>query len=303
MRSPRRWDRLCIVIRFQSIEASTNVFTISPKAVEVIDHYGVASLTTRINDALRRAGFGDGAVSWEDLAPLDQFHVRGLAASRELADAMSLAPSASVLDIGCGVGGASRFLAATYGARVTGIDLTPSFIEAATMLSARAGLSDTTHFTVADAVDLPYGGASFDYAWTQHVAMNIRNRSALYNETHRVLRPGGLFGIHDIVQGDGGAIQFPVPWAREQAMSHLLTSDAMRGTLMQSGFEIVSWLDTTEATRTWIERLLSHRNSASPPPALGLGVITGPDLPAMIANLGRNIAEDRARVVQVVARA
>ena len=268
----------------------------------VTEHYGAASLTARINDALKRAGLGDGVVPWEELAALDQFHVRGLAASRDLAEAMGLAPSASILDIGCGVGGASRFLAATYGAHVTGIDLTASFIEAAIMLSERAGLADRTHFAVADALDLPYDDMSFDHAWTQHVAMNIRDRRGLYNEIHRVIRRGGLFAIHDIVEGHGGAIQFPVPWAREQATSHLLSSDAMRETLVQSGFEIVSWCDTTEDTKKWIERLLSQRHSAGPPPALGLGLVTGPDLPAMIANLGRNIAEDRARVVQVVAR-
>lgn len=272
-------------------------------AETVIEHYGAAPLTTRTNDALKRAGLADGVVPWEDLAPLDQFHVRGLAASRDLADAMKLAPSASILDIGCGVGSASRFLAATHGAHVTGIDLTPSFIEAAIMLSERAGLADVTHFAVADAVDLPYDDVSFDHAWTQHVAMNIRDRRGLYNEIHRVIKPGGLFAIHDIVEGDGGAIQFPVPRAHDQTTSHLLSSDAMRGALMQSDFEIVSWSDTTDATQTWIEGLLAQRNSASHPPALGLGVITGPDLPAMIANLGRSIAENRARVVQVVARA
>jgi ubiquinone/menaquinone biosynthesis C-methylase UbiE len=272
-------------------------------AAAVIEHYGPASLTRRIQDALERAGLGTGIVSWEELAPLDQFHVRGLVASRELADAMSPVASASVLDVGCGVGGASRFLAATYGLNVTGIDLTPSFIEAAIMLSERAGLADRTRFAVADALNLPYNDASFDYVWTQHVAMNIRDRNRLYAEIHRVMKPGGLFAAHDVVQGDGGAIRFPVPWARENATSHLLSSGAMRETLMRSGFEIVSWSDSTAATRTWIERLLSQRSSASPPPPLGLGVITGPDLPVTIASLGRNIAENRAQVVQVIARA
>ncbi|MEO7217133.1 MAG: methyltransferase domain-containing protein, partial [Gemmatimonadaceae bacterium] len=203
----------------------------SANAESVIEHYGAAPLTVRINDALKRAGLGEGVVPWQELAALDQFHVRGLTASRELADAMKLAPSASILDVGCGIGGSSRFLAATYDANVTGIDLTPSFIEAAIMLSERAGLANVTHFAVADAVDLPYDDMSFDHAWTQHVAMNIHDRRGLYNEMHRVIKPGGLFAIHDIVEGDGGAIQFPVPWARDQTTSHLLSSDAMREAL------------------------------------------------------------------------
>lgn len=269
----------------------------------VIEHYGTASLTRRIRNALQKAGFGDGPVAWEELAPLDQFHVRGITATRELAAAMSLSPSATILDCGCGVGGASRFLAATYGSRVTGIDLTPAFVEAATMLSELAELADTTSFSVADALDMPYADSSFDHAWTQHVAMNIRDRDGLYGEIHRVIRPGGQFAIHDVVAGRGGALEFPVPWARDQATSHLLTPAAMRDALVKGGFAIISWIDTTEVTKTWIEKLLSQRASAESASPFGLGVITGPDLPEMIANLGRNIADAKAGVVQVIARA
>ena len=142
---------------------------------DVVKHYATASLTEQISDAIARAGFVEdhSPVTWKDLAPLDQFHVGGLAATEELAAKLQLAPDATVLDIGSGLGGPSRFLAATHGARVTGIDLSPPFVEAATMLSERTGLADRTTFRVADALQLPFGESSFDYAWTQHVAMNI----------------------------------------------------------------------------------------------------------------------------------
>jgi SAM-dependent methyltransferase len=269
----------------------------------VVRHYGAAPLVSRIENALRTAGLADGVVSWEDLAPLDQFHVQGLAASREVADAMNPAQGASIIDVGCGVGGASRFLAATYGVRVTGIDLTPAFIEAAKLLSERAGLSDRTRFAVADATELPYEDASFDHAWTQHVAMNIRDRERLYSEIHRVVKPGGLFAIHDIVEGNGNELRFPVPWARDASTSHLVNQAAMRAALQQAGFEVISWKDTTEPAQKWVDAVLSRRSSGGPPPVLGLGVITGPDLPAMIANMGWGMAEGRIKVVQVLARA
>ena len=44
---------------------------------DVLDHYGTTSLLRRIDEALRRARLSDGIIGWADLAPLDQFHIRG----------------------------------------------------------------------------------------------------------------------------------------------------------------------------------------------------------------------------------
>src|SRR5260370_6344970 len=121
----------------------------------VRDHYGRTSLARRIDEALRRAGLADGTVGWADFAPLDQFHVRGLAATRELAEALGIDAGASLLDVGCGLGGPARFLAATYGCHVTGIDLSQPFIEAARMLTERCGLADMASLLQGAALDLP----------------------------------------------------------------------------------------------------------------------------------------------------
>ena len=270
----------------------------------IVEHYGTESLMPAINAALRKAGLGegDGDVAWKDLAPLDQFHVRGFAATQELASSMKTVSGASILDIGCGVGGASRFLAASCDARVTGIDLNPAFIEAASALSVRAGLSDRTTFRVADALDLPFEASTFDDAWTQHVAMNIHDRPKLYSEVFRVLKPGGQFAIHDVVQMGDQPLIFPVPWARVPETSFLLSSAAMRDILSKTGFEMLSWSDTTEATKAWIVQLQAARAAMSVPPPMGLHVVTGADFPTMIANLGLNLSEGRSGVVQTVVR-
>src|SRR5260370_33333587 len=126
----------------------------------VRDHYGTTSLVRRIDEALRRAGLADGTVGWADLAPLDQFHVRGLGATRELAEALGIDAGASLLDVGCGLGGPARFLAATYGGHVTGIDLSPPFIEAPRTLPERCRPADRGGPLQGTAPDLPVPTAS-----------------------------------------------------------------------------------------------------------------------------------------------
>jgi cyclopropane fatty-acyl-phospholipid synthase-like methyltransferase len=102
---------------------------------EVMEHYGTASLVECVHKALTRAGLGQGMLNWSDLVPLDQFHVRGLGSTRELAEALKVEEGAKVLDIGSGLGGSARFLAATYGCHVTGIDLSQPFVDVAKMLN------------------------------------------------------------------------------------------------------------------------------------------------------------------------
>jgi ubiquinone/menaquinone biosynthesis C-methylase UbiE len=270
----------------------------------VVNHYAATSLATHIGDALERAGVaGDhGLINWKDLAPLDEFHVRGLAASEELAAGLQLAPGATVLDVGSGLGGPGRFLAATYGVHVTGIDISPPFVEAATMLSERTGLSDRTTFQVADALALPFEDSTFDHAWTQHVAMNIRDRARMYAEIFRVLKPGGSFAVYDVIRGDGEPLIFPVPWARDPDISFLLTSDAMRDVLMRSGFDVVSWTDTTAVANEWIAKQRGAQSRAPLSPAIGLHLITPPDFAVMMANLGRNLIERRTLLLQAIVR-
>ena len=264
----------------------------------VRDHYGTTSLVRRIDEALRRAGLADGTVGWADLAPLDQFHVRGLGATRELAEALGIDAGASLLDVGCGLGGPARFLAATYGCHVTGIDLSQPFIEAARMLTERCGFADRASFLQGDALDLPFTDASFDHAWTQHVAMNVADRVGFYRAIHRVLKPGGRLAIYDVALGDGGPPIYPVPWAREPGTSFLMTPEPMRNALAQAGFEEVSWIDKTDIAQAWAADMKAKRQKSPAP--LGLEVVMGPEFAEMAENLGRNLLEGRVRIIQAV---
>jgi ubiquinone/menaquinone biosynthesis C-methylase UbiE len=234
----------------------------------------------------------------QQLAAFDQFHTRGLAATAELAKLARITADMSVLDIGSGLGGPARFLAATYGCRVTGVDLSEAFVDAARYLSERTGQSEQVSFETASALELPFDDDHFDAVLLQHVAMNIADRTRLYREVRRVLKSGGRFATFDVTL-NGGEPHYPVPWARTPATSFLLTAAATREAIEAAGFRTLAWQDDTEAAKAWFVQL----RASGPPPSPNLGVVMGPGFVQISANLGRNLMEGRLGVLTAVLEA
>jgi len=255
-------------------------------------HYRATGLTERLKMALTVLGTEEQRLTPQQLGALDHFHTRGLAATAELGKLAGITADMSVLDIGSGIGGPARFLAATHGCRVTGLDLSEAFVEAARYLTERTGQSAQVSFEIGSALELPFEDGCFDAVLLQHVAMNIAERARLYREIHRVLKANGRFATFDVVSVSGEP-PYPLPWARTPVTSYLLTAAATRDAIELAGFRTLEWQDDTEAAKAWFARL----RESGPPPSPNLGTVMGPDFPQLTDNLGRSLMEGRLGIL------
>jgi ubiquinone/menaquinone biosynthesis C-methylase UbiE len=225
----------------------------------VASHYSEdLGLADAIAGKLRTAGKDLNKLTTADLVAVDEFHIRGRKATLELGKKMNLNTLSHVLDIGSGLGGPARTLAETYGCRVTGIDLTQAFCEAATAMSDSVGLGSRVSFKQGDATNLSFENKKFDAAMTIHVAMNIAAKDKMYAEARRVLKSGGVFAIYDVLQGEGGEVLYPVPWARDPSISHLATPDEMKTLLVGAGFKLLDVQDSTEESQSFFETMTTQ---------------------------------------------
>ena len=264
------------------------------------DHYGASGLLERILSGLREDGIDTGSLRPEDLAPVDEFHVGGRAATIHSVAPLGLTASDRVLDIGCGIGGAARYIASTFGCHVTGIDLTPDYIETAKALGALTGLDQQTDFKVASGTELPFDDASFDALVTIHVAMNIPDRDQLYAEAARVLKPGKLFCVYDVMGSDAPPFAYPVPWADSAATSRVTSPAEMRELLGAAGFSIEHEEDRREfAIAFFQERLAAAKEG---PPPLGLHIVMGEKAKPKFQNILANIEKGCVSPVLMIAR-
>jgi len=264
------------------------------------NYYGRGEILNSIMNALRTMGKDLNHLTPADLAPVDEFHIRGRDATIELANRIAVKPGQRLLDIGCGLGGSVRYLAGTHQLQATGIDLTAEYIDGARALADMVGLREQTTFRQGDALTLPFESDSFDIVWTEHTQMNIADKQAFYAEIARVLVSKGLLVFHDIFQGQGGSPHFPVPWAEESAISFLSDPEAVKIVLKAVGFKILEWEDKSYESLEYFRAIIAKMQQTGPQP-LGLHLLMGSSAKSKIKNIVRNLEEERIVVVQAVA--
>jgi sarcosine/dimethylglycine N-methyltransferase len=273
-----------------------------PKGVDVTDiqiqaQYSTGVSRQAIEQALVAAGKDLGHLRPEDLALLEDFHTMGRIATAQLFDLAGITPGDEVLDAGSGIGGTARYLAGRSGCHVVAVDLTGEYCETARWLNQLAGLDDRICVRQGDVTDLPFEDATFTLMFSQHVQMNVPDKALLYQEARRVLAVGGRLALWDIVAGDAGEPDFPLPWADRPEYSHLATSGRLRAAIETSGFEIEQWNDLTVYAAPMMQTLL-----ALPPSPIGLQAFV-PDFERKASNLTAALADGRLRTVQGIARA
>lgn len=266
-------------------------------ASDITGQYATGLSRHGIEQAFIDAGKDPRNLTPADLGALEDFHTMGRIATRQLADLARITGQDRVLDAGAGIGGTSRFLAATYGCQVTAVDLTQEYCQTARWLNELTGLDGKIAVRQGDVTDLPFAGAAFDVVVSQHVQMNVPDKARLYAEARRVLAAGGRLAIWDITAAEPGQLGYPLPWADQPELSHLVPAARLRAAIESAGFVIGHWADLTAEAVTLMQAVLSR-----PPAPLGLQAFV-PDFAAKAANLTQGLAAGHLRAVLAVALA
>ena len=266
----------------------------------VSDHYGSSEIAARILAALAAEGIDTTALTPQVLAPLDQFHGRGLEATAEIATMLAPEAGAHLLDIGCGIGGPARWIANRFACRISAVDLTPEFCAAAATLNELTGLSGQIDVQPADALALPFADGCFDGAYAQNVLMNIADKAAFAAEVFRVLKPGGRFVTSVLAVGNGRPLDYPVPWADSEAISFLDPAGDIEAAFAAAGFGAIEMHDARQVYVDFAERA-RKRIAAEGPPRLGLHILMGESMKDMQRNTARIVADGRVVPLEILA--
>ncbi len=262
-------------------------------------YYSPNNLYNKIISALNNLGRDLSKVTLADLQPVDEFHIRGETATKELIELAQFSPDMRILDVGCGVGGSTRRLSHETGCKVTGVDLSDEYIDAANRLTELLNMQDNVKFTAASALELPFDDNSFDGTWSIQMNMNVEDKLGWLKELYRVLKPGGRAVLYEVFENKNAPIYFPVPWAQDSSMSFLISSDSYRQIISTVGFKIEVWNDKTNLAQKAFARMKEPSGDLKLP-ALGLHMLIGDDFKTKSYNMRRNLDDDRLSLIETL---
>jgi SAM-dependent methyltransferase len=269
------------------------------EASTIADHWGRGDVYGLIVSALAKASKPLEGLTVEDLAPVDHFHARGFPATVELADRLPIKPGTHVLDIGCGLGGPARYIAQRFQCRVSGLDITKPFVDAANKLTALLRMDEQVQVRLGDGQQLPYPDASFDGAYAQHVTMNVPDRPRFFAEAYRVLKPGAFFALTEHGLGPTGSPHHPVPWSEDGSGAYLISPEETRTLLDRAGFRDFGIEETGAKYLAGYKMAIEKAERGELPP-LGIHILMGATAAQKAKNAARNIEEGRTRPLQAI---
>lgn len=270
----------------------------------VARHYAHGSLEQAIFGALSASGKDLSKLTPADLAPIDEFHIGGRQATADLATQVQFASGSHLLDIGSGLGGASRYFAHEYKCRVTGIDLTEEYVRVAEALSRCVGLEKQVSYIHGSALAVPSAPHSFDGAYMLHVGMNVPDKEGLFAEVHRVLKPSGVFAIYDVMRTEkAGDLAFPVPWASSPDTSFVESAADYRSLLERAGFAIEKERSRREFAIEFFRQMRARAAEADGPPPVGLHILMGTSTTQKVRNMLDNLERGLIEPTEIVCRA
>jgi ubiquinone/menaquinone biosynthesis C-methylase UbiE len=264
-------------------------------------HYSAADIVARILAAIPWRKETDAPLKAAQLFPYDQLHGRELLATQDHAARLAPDRQAHLLDIGSGIGGPARYFAANFGCHVTGIDLTDTFVAAATELGNLCGLGDLVRFQIADATDIPFEAGAFDHAYCFYVGMNLPDKFAVLSQAFRVLKPGGRLLWTEVVE-TGDVPHYPLPWARTPGGSHVLTQKALQALFTRAGFDVDAVENETGAHLELAQKMKQSGKVPTSGQTQANEVVLGPDFVQRRMNYIKSLAEGRFASLLIEAR-
>jgi len=262
-------------------------------------YYSPNDLYNNIIEGLNDIGKDLAKVTLDDLQPVDEFHIRGNVATKELIKLSNFTPDMHILDVGCGIGGSTRRLSHETGCRVTGIDLSDEYIDTAERLTHLLNMQESVKFHAASALELPFDDNSFDGTWSIQMGMNVEDKIGWLMEVFRVLKPGACAVFYEVCGNKNSPVYFPVPWAQDSSMSFLEPPDSFRDVLISAGFDIDVWNDKTDLAQKAFAHMKEPMGEPELP-ELGVHLLVGDDILTKAYNLHRNLDEERVSLVEAV---
>lgn len=260
-------------------------------------YYTPNDLYNKIIGGLDKLGLDLTKITLDDLQPVDEFHIRGDAATKELISLADFTDDMHILDVGCGIGGSTRRLSHETGCRVTGIDLSDEYIDVAERLTELLNMQERVSFEACSALDLPYEDNSFDGVWSLQMTMNIEDKLAWAKEIFRVLKPGARAILYEVCGNANTNLHFPVPWAQDSSMSFLSPPAEFRQAIEAAGFDVEVWNDKTDLAKKAFSKATKPVGEPKLPP-LGVYMLVGEDISTKAYNLHRNLEENCVSLIE-----